>query len=93
MRSVLRIALWVCLALVGLAAFIYASDDVCARLRGRPVEHIRIGRYYAVTNRWEEREYSVGSPTIETCVDALLPHFGHVPCWYLKRHTIQEVDP
>ena len=93
MRTVLKISLWVCLSLVGVAAFLYAADDISARFRGRPVEQIKIGRYYAVMNRWNEMEYSVGSPTMETCVDALLPHFGHKPCWYLKRHTIQEVDP
>jgi len=92
MRTFLKIALWGCFALFTLAAFVYGADDVWARFRGRPLEQIKIGRYYAVMNRWKEIEYSVGSPTMETCVDALLPHFGHTPCWYLKRHTIQEVD-
>ena len=91
MRTALRITLWGCLALVTLAAFVYGADEMCARLRGRPVEQIKIDHYYAVMNRWKEIEYSVGSPTTETCVDALLPHFGHSPCWYLKRHTFQEI--
>jgi len=92
MRTVLRTALWGCLALAALATFVYGADDVCARFRGRPVEQVRIGRYYAAMNRWNQIEYSVGSPIVETCVDTLLPHFGHTPCWYLRRHTIQEVD-
>jgi len=46
---------------------------------------------YAAMNRWNQVEYSVGTPIIETCVDALMPHFGYVPCWYLRRHTIQQV--
>jgi hypothetical protein len=25
-------------------------------------------------------------------VNSLFPHAGHVPCWYLKRHTQQETD-
>lgn len=91
MRTVLKIALRGGFALVALAAFVYGADDVCVRFRGRPVEQIKVDHYYAVTNRWKELEYSTGSPSIETCVDALLPHFGHTPCWYLKRHTLQEI--
>ena len=82
-----------CLALVGLAVLIYLGDDLWARYRGRPVEQIKIGRYYAAVNHWNEVEYSVGNPTMETCVDALMPHFGYRPCWYLRRHPIQQIGP
>jgi len=91
MRTVRKIALWGCLGLAGLIAFVYAVDDLWARMHGRPVEQIKVGRVYAALNRWNQVEYSVGTPTIQTCVDALMPHFGYVPCWYLRRHTIQQV--
>jgi len=93
MRKILKVARRICLALLGLAALVYAGDDLWARLRGRPVEHIKVGLYYAAVNRWDEVEYSVGTPVVQTCVDALLPHFGNTPCWYLRRHTIQQVGP
>ena len=91
MRKLRKFALWGCLVLAGLAAFTYAADDLWARFRGQPTEQMKVGRYYAAMNHWNEVEYSVGTPTMETCVDALMPHFGYVPCWYLRRHPIQQV--
>lgn len=79
------------LALAVFAAFLYAADDLWARYRGRPTEQIKVGLYYAAMNHFNQIEYSVGPPVMMTCVDALLPHFGYVPCWYLRRHTIQKV--
>lgn len=93
MRTIGKIALWGCLGLAALAASMYAADDLWARFRGRPVERIRIGRLYIAVNHWNQVEYSVGTPVMETCVDALMPHFGHTPCWYLRRHTIEQVRP
>jgi len=90
-RFFLRILLFGCLALAGLAAFTFASDEVWARIQGRPVEQIKVDRVYAVLDRWNRVEYSVGTPVIETCIDALMPHFGYVPCWYLQRHTLREI--
>ncbi len=81
------------LALVSLAAFIYLGDDLWARYRGRPVEQMKIGRLYAAVNHFNELEYSVGTPVMETCVDALMPHFGYTPCWYLRRHDIRQIGP
>lgn len=93
MRTVLRIVGRVSLALLGLLVLVYVADDLRARFRGRPVEHMKIGLYYAAVNHWNEVEYSVGKPVMETCVDALMPHFGYTPCWYLRRHTIQQIGP
>ena len=91
MRRFRKILLWGCLALAALAVMVYAADDISTRLRGRPTEQMKVGRYYAAMNRWHQIEYSVGTPTMETCVDALLPHFGYTPCWYLRRHPIQQI--
>jgi hypothetical protein len=93
MRSILKIALRGCLALLILTGLIYAADELSARYRGRPVEQIKVGRLYAAVNHFNQLEYSVGTPVMETCVDALMPHFGYIPCWYLQRHTIQQVGP
>lgn len=79
------------LVLVALTALTYAADDFRARLRGRPVEQVKVYRVYAAMNHWNEVEYSVGTPVMETCVDALMPHFGHLPCWYLRRHTLRQI--
>jgi len=91
MRLVRKILLWGCLALAGLAAFVYAVDDLWARWQGRPTEQMKVDRLYAALNHWNQVEYSVGTPIMEPCIDALLPHFGYVPCWYLRRHPIQKI--
>jgi len=93
MRTIRRIALRGCVALVSLAGLVYLADDLCARFRGRPVEQIKIGRVYAAVNHYNQVEYSIGSPAMETCIEALMPHFSHTPCWYLRRHTIQQIGP
>lgn len=90
-RSIRTTVLWGCLLLIGLTALLYVGDDLWARLQGKPMEQMTVGRLYAVMNRYNQVEYSVGTPITETCVDALMPHFGYVPCWYLRRHTIQQI--
>jgi hypothetical protein len=93
MRTIRRIALTGCFALVSLTGLIYLADDLWARFRGRPVEQIQVGRVYAAVNHYNQVEYSIGTPAIETCVEAFMPHFGYTPCWYLRRHTIQQIGP
>jgi hypothetical protein len=92
-RTIREIAFKACLTLVSLAALIYLADDVWARYRGRPVEQMKVGRLYAEVNHFNELEYSVGTPVMETCVDSLMPHFGYTPCWYLRRHDIRQIGP
>jgi len=91
MRTIRRILLRVCVAVLCIAALAYLADDLWARFRGRPTEQMKVDRYYAMINRWNETEYSTGTPIVQTCVDAMLPHFGYVPCWYLRQHTLQQV--
>jgi hypothetical protein len=93
LRKIGKIALLGGLALMSLAALIYLGDDLWARYRGRPVEQMKVGRLYAAINHFNELEYSVGTPVMETCVDALMPHFGYTPCWYLRRHDIRQIGP
>jgi hypothetical protein len=91
MRYFRKLLLKACLALVGLAALVYAGEDLWVRHRGKPVEQLKVNRIYAAMNTWNQVEYSVGTPVMQTCVDALMPHFGYVPCWYLRRHTFQQI--
>ena len=83
--------MWVTLAVAGLGVLVWAGDDVRARLRGKPTEQVKMYRIYLTENHWNEVEYSRGNPYMETCVDALMPHFGHLPCWYLRKHDIKMI--
>jgi hypothetical protein len=80
-----------CLAVVAFAALVYGAEDLYARMRGRPTEQVKVDQIYSEVNHYNELEYSAGSELMETCVDALLPHFGYKPCWYLKRHTLEHM--
>jgi len=91
MRSVRKTLLRIFVALAILAVFVYLVDDLWARFRGRPVEQMKVDRIYTDINHWNQQEYSLGTPIMETCVDALMPHFGDVPCWYLRRHSLQYI--
>lgn len=91
MRTLRRILLRVCAALLCIGTLAYVADDLWARYRGRPIEQMKVDRYYAMINRWNEIEYSTGTPVMQTCIDAMLPHFGYQPCWYLRRHTLQKI--
>ena len=91
MRTARKILFRGLLVILGVALFAYLADDLWSRLRGRPVEQMKVDRYYAMLDRWNQIEYSTGTPVTQTCVDALMPHFGYVPCWYLRRHTLQQV--
>jgi hypothetical protein len=93
MRKIRKLAIWACLAVAGLAGLTYVADDIWAGFRGWPVEQIKVGRLFAEVNHYNEVEYSVGTPVMETCIDALMPHFGHTPCWYLRRHDIRQIGP
>jgi hypothetical protein len=93
MRTIRKIILWGTFALVSLTGLIYLGDDLYARSRGRPFEQIKVGRVYAAVNHYNQIEYSIGPSAMVTCVDALMPHFGYTPCWYLRRHTMQQIGP
>jgi len=92
-RTIRRIALWGSVFLVSLTGLTYVADDLWSRFRRRPVEQIKVDRIYADVDHWNHVEYSIGTPIMETCIDALMPHFGYTPCWYLRRHTIRQVGP
>lgn len=92
MKTIRKIALWTSLILVASAALTYFADDLWARFRGRPVEEVKVDRIFAEVNHYNEVEYSIGTPIMETCIDALMPHFGFTPCWYLRQHNIRRIQ-
>jgi hypothetical protein len=49
---------------------------------------VKVDQVYAIRNRWDVVEYSIGKAKTERCVNALMPHFGAWPCWYVKSHTL-----
>jgi len=71
--------------------FVYAGDGLFLHYRGTPHEDVRVDSMYAMKNRWNEVEYSVGSTGSQRCVESLFPHDGYTPCWYLTGHAMHYI--
>jgi hypothetical protein len=69
----------------------YAVDYVAFRYRvatnHQPFGQFTINSYDAVQQKNGKTEFIFDPPQPETCVHAIFPHAGFVPCWYLQRHT------
>jgi hypothetical protein len=37
-------------------------------------------------------QYAFDPPGPQECVNSLFPHLGDPPCWYLTRHTKQQIN-
>ncbi|HLI83760.1 MAG TPA: hypothetical protein VKV17_07555 [Bryobacteraceae bacterium] len=79
--------------LLGLA--VYAGDylSLVLQIPGHRAQFgsIMVERDYAVPLKNRGTEYMFDQPVAVTCVHSLFPHFGDPPCWYLSRHTRQEI--
>ena len=85
-------------AAVAILSFVvvYACDYVSLRYRipnnREQFGTMQVRRYYAVPMKNRTTEYMFDQPTSQTCVHSIFSHFGDPPCWYLARHTRQEID-
>jgi hypothetical protein len=51
-----------------------------------------VKRYYAVLQKNGKTQFIFEPPGDESCVHALFPHSGQMPCWYLSRHPEQRTE-
>lgn len=83
--------------LIGAAAaiLIYSLDDLSARfgISSRPqYSTVTIRRYYFINEKYNKFSYEPAPSIEERCVNALFPHPGARPCWYVRRHTLQTIE-
>ncbi len=86
---------WLGVALLALLV-VYIADDLSARF-GFPGHRptfgsVEVQRQYAVRQKNKKFEYYFDAPEEQACVNALFPHFGAKPCWYLVRHKVVQVE-
>lgn len=86
-----RLLKYSALAILTVALTAFVLDDLVARIRSDRFQTVKVDQFYAVTNRWNQVEYSMGGVKDERCVNALFPHFGSRPCWYVNGHRYQYV--
>lgn len=93
--SVKRIALITILVLAFLLVAAYASDYAILRYRvwanRNAFGSFPVSSFYAVQEKGNKTEYIFKNQANQTCVHSLFPHLGDAPCWYLSRHTEQQI--
>lgn len=83
------------LVVIGVPAICYGLDalSVLAGVPSRPrYSTFTINRFYRVNEKFNKFSLNPLPPVDERCVNALFPHFGSNPCWYVSRHTMQSVE-
>ena len=91
-----RFFLFAILSLVGLAAVAFGLDYAVFRIRAATTPNaygsITVNHYYAVAQKNGKTTLIFDPPQAQPCVNALFPHSGELPCWYLSRHPDQRTD-
>jgi hypothetical protein len=88
-----RLLFAVVLSAAAVGAAVYVGDFAVFRLRvalnRSPYGSVTVQRFDAVLKKNGKTEFLFDPPQPETCVNALFPHQGFAPCWYLDRHREQ----
>jgi hypothetical protein len=77
------------------ALLLYGLDFLSVKLR---IPHrdtfgsITVHTYYNVKLKNGKFEYDYAGDHQEDCSNSLFPQMGVQPCWYLARHTDQEIE-
>lgn len=91
-----RILIGSVLAVAGFGTLVYVLDYVTFRVRlatdRTPYASVTVSHYYAILQKNGKTELIFDPPQAQTCVNALFPHTGSLPCWYLRRHPEQRTD-
>jgi len=95
-RLVKRLAGFTLLSAVSLTLIAYTVDYAVFRYRvaahRQAFGQVTVTNYDAVQQKSGKTEFLFDPPQAETCVNALFPHDGYTPCWYLQRHTEQRTN-
>lgn len=84
------------LAVVGACLLVFASDYAVFQFRVATNRNaygsVTVQHYYAVLQKNGKTEFLFDGPQPWTCVNALFPHQGSLPCWYLSQHPEQRTN-
>ncbi len=92
----LRMARNTLLLLIVFGALLYFADYGVLRLRAATNRNaygtVSVDKYYAIRQKNGKTELDFAGTENQTCVRSLLPHMGYQPCWYLTKHTEQQIN-
>jgi len=84
------------LGVVAGAVLLFLADLGVFRIRVRihrnPYGSVMVSHYYAVLQKNGKTQFIFDPPQPWPCVNALFPHSGSLPCWYLEKHPEQRTD-
>jgi hypothetical protein len=71
---------------------VYAADTAYVHLgsSARVYSTMKVDHFLITPLKNGRDEYDFTGSEMKMCVNAVFPHGGHPPCWYLKRHTEQD---
>lgn len=82
--------------IIAAAVLAYLADDAVLRIRiatnHTPFGTVTVHPYYAIPQKDQKTQFMLGDPTDQQCVHSLFPHMGDSPCWYLTKHTDQQIN-
>jgi hypothetical protein len=91
-----RILIAVIVTVTGVAAIAWVLDYGIFELRvvakWNPYGSVTVNHYYAIPQKSGKTQFIFDPPTPQPCVNALFPHAGWLPCWYLSRHPDQRTS-
>ena len=91
-----RFLLAVLFSVLAAAILAFSLDFIIFRIRvatnRNPYGSATVNHYYAVLLKNGKTQFIFDPPQPETCVHALFPHGGSMPCWYLSRHPDRRTD-
>jgi hypothetical protein len=82
-------------AILTLTLVAYGIDYAVFRYRvanNRAFGQVMVQSYDAVAQKSGKTQFLFNPPQAQTCVNALFPHAGYTPCWYLQKHPEQRTD-
>ncbi len=91
-----RIFVAAILTILATAALAYGLDYTAFKIRAATNRNaygsVTVNHYYAILQKNGKTQLIFDPPQAQTCVNALFPHSGWLPCWYLSRHPDQRTD-
>jgi hypothetical protein len=78
--------------LLAAVLLVYGVDFLVVHLRSQPTGKIEVHQYYAVRLKGKKVEYMPLENADETCSHSVFPQLGYLPCWYVGRHRIRQID-
>ena len=82
--------------LLAACVVVYVCDYAALRfgiLNHRPqIGSVMVQRAWVIPMKDGKTQYAFDPPAPQECVNSLFPHFGDSPCWYLRKHPLQQIN-